>query len=86
MVRSFVAAVRSARPCEVRSDGALDSFSLLFKAFMLTIHIKTLMKVYMERKNMQLELIRFRLKCRIYSRYLCRTMKSTRLTHVFMLG
>ena len=31
------------------------------------------MKVYMEMKNMQLELIRFRYKYRIYSGFLCRT-------------
>ena len=38
-------------------------------------HLKThhIMKVYMERKNMQCELIRFRKKYRIYSGFLCRT-------------
>ena len=36
-------------------------------------HIVNIMKVYMERKNMQPELIRFRKKYRIYSRSLFRT-------------
>ena len=39
----------------------LASFSSLWPAFTLTVHIYThcIMKVYMEGKNMQLELIRF---------------------------
>ena len=59
MVRSLVAAGRTEeflRPYCRPSD----SFSSVWAAFMLTVHINALMKVYMERKNMQLELIRFR--------------------------
>ena len=39
----------------------LASFSSLWPAFSLTVHIHAfIMKVYMEGKNMQLELVRFR--------------------------
>ena len=41
--------------------------------------IVNIMKVYMERKNRQPELIRFRKKDRIYSRLLFESMKSTLL-------
>ena len=44
-----------------------------------------IMKVYMERKNRQLELIRFRKKYRIYSHLLFRT-DEVNATHVFTLG
>ena len=47
--------------------------------------IVNIMKVYMERKNMQLELIRFRKKYRIYSRLLFRT-EEFNATRVFTLG
>ena len=47
--------------------------------------IVNIMKVYMERKNRQLELIRFRKKYRIYSRLLFRT-DEVNLTRVFTLG
>ena len=45
-----------------RTDGRpSDSFSSLWAAFKLTVHIKHyIMKGYMERKNMQVESIRFR--------------------------
>ena len=47
--------------------------------------IANIRKVYMERKNMQLELIRFRKKYRIYSRLLFRT-DEVNATRVFTLG
>ena len=52
------------------------------------VHINALsiiMKVYIERKNMQVELIRFRKKYRIYSRILLRT-KEFNATRMFTLG
>ena len=47
--------------------------------------IVNIMKVYMERKNRQLELIRFRKKYRIYSRLVFRT-DEVNATRVFTLG
>ena len=47
--------------------------------------IVNIMKVYMERKNVQLELIWFRKKYRIYSRLLFRTDEFN-ATRVFTLG
>ena len=47
--------------------------------------IVNIMKVYMERKNRQLEIIRFRKKYRIYSGLLFRT-DEVNATRVFTLG
>ena len=46
--------------------------------------IVNIMKVYIERKNMQVELIRFRKKYRIYSRLVLRT-EEFNATQVFTL-
>ena len=57
--------VRSSRPdvwtYVVRGGRPSDSFSSLWAAFTLNVDINALyiMKVYMQRKNKQLELIRF---------------------------
>ena len=66
----------------------LDSIhSVRFGQLLRCAHkrIVNIMKVYMERKNRQLELIRFRKKYRIYTRLLFRT-DEVNATHVLTLG
>ena len=67
----------------------LASFSSLCAAVTLcTVYINALsiiMRVYIERKNMQVELIRFHTKYRLYSRLLLRG-EEINATHVFTLG
>ena len=80
----------SLRSCGVRSCGvrSVDSIhSLRFGQLLRCAHkrIVNVMKVYMERKNVQLELIWFRKKDRIYSRLLFRT-DEVNATRVFTLG
>ena len=70
MVRSFVEAGRPAVWMEFlrRYGRPSNSSSSLWAAFTLTVHINALysiMNVYMERKNMQLGLLRFR--SRVYA-------------------
>ena len=63
MVRSFVAAGRLRTELFRPYGRPSDSFSSLWAAVTLTVHINALyckMKGYMESKNRQLELIRFR--------------------------
>ena len=77
------------RAC-VRSCGArLIRFIQFALGSFYAVHINALivniMKVYMERKNRQLELIRFRKKYRIYSLLLFRT-DEVNTTRVFTLG
>ena len=67
---------------------SLDSIhSVRFGQLLRCAHkrIVNIMKVYMERKNRQLELIRFRKKYRIYSRLLFRT-DEVNATRMFTLG
>ena len=67
---------------------SLDSIhSVRFGQLLRCAHkrIVNIMKGYMERKNRQLELIRFRKKYRIYSRLLFRT-DEVNATRVFTLG
>ena len=61
--------------------------SVRFGQLLRCVHkrIVNIMKVYMERKNRQLKLIRFRKNYRIYSRLLFRTDEAN-ATRVFTLG
>ena len=61
--------------------------SVRFGQLLRCVHkrIVNIMKVYIERKNMQVELIRFRKKYRIYSRLLLRT-EELNATRVSTLG
>ena len=85
--------LRKSRDCFrscVRSfvRSSLDSIhSVRFGQLLRCAHnrIVNIMKVYMERKNRQLELIRFRKKYRIYTRLLFRT-DEVNATHVLTLG
>ena len=76
-VRAFVwsacVRVECVRSCGVRSVDSIHSVH--FGQLLCCSHkrIVNIMKVYMERKNRQLELIQFRKKYRIYARLLFRT-------------
>ena len=63
------------------------ALNLLLLGSCYTAHerIVNIMKVYIKRNNMQIELIRFRKKYRLYSRLLLRIEKSNAID-VFTLG
>ena len=64
----------------------LAAFLALGRCYAAHINaLSIIMKVYIERKNMQVELIRFRKKYRIYSRLLLRTDEFN-ATRVFTFG
>ena len=78
--------LRMSRDC-LRSCVWSSLDSIRFGQILRCAHkrIVNIMKVYMERKNRQLELIRFRKKYRIYSRLLFRT-DEVNATRMFTLG
>ena len=82
-VRSFVRAV----VWNSGGDRVLSLHSVLFGQLLCCAHqrIVNIMKLYIESNNIQVELIRFRKKYRLYTRLLFRT-DEVNATGVFTLG